>query len=243
MLKVQDLKVSYGDFVAVPSASLSVPDGQIVSLIGTNGAGKSSFLNAVAGLVQPAAGRVFFDDEEITGKPACEIVQKGLCLVPQGGHCFDRMSVEENLLMGSYPKEARRHRRESLERVYSLFPDLFAKRKEAAGSLSGGQRQMTAIGRALMSGPKCLLFDEISLGLAPVVIGELYSCIRRINQESNTAVVLVEQDTERALRISDVCHIMLKGTIVLSGKSATLSKEEIQKAYFGFQSRPYECKD
>ncbi len=232
-LKIEKLGVRYGEFTAIPSLSMEILKGQIVSLIGTNGAGKSSLMNAIAGVIPPSSGKIWFEGEQISGKASFEIVKKGLCLIPQGGRCFDRMTVEDNLLMGSYPREARKRRKESLEKVYRLFPDLYTKRKEAAGTLSGGQRQMTAIGRSIMSCPKCLMFDEISLGLAPIVIGELYSCIQRLNAEEGLTIILVEQDIERVLQISDICHIMLKGELVLSGRAEDLSKEEIRAAYFG----------
>ena len=233
MLKIENLQVKYGDFLAVESASVRIPEGKIVSLIGANGAGKSSLLNAAAGILKPERGRVFFAGEEITGKDASKIVQMGLSLVPQGGRCFDRMSVLDNLLIGSYPKRSRTAARERLDWIYSLFPVLVEKRKEAAGTLSGGQRQMVAIGRALMSEPRCILFDEISLGLAPVIIREIYDCICKINQEGHVTVVLVEQDMERSLRISDTFYVMLKGNVVLSGASSLVPAEKIREVYFG----------
>lgn len=233
MLSVDHLLVSYDGFIAVSSASLHVAAGQIVSLIGANGAGKTSLLSAISGLLKPVNGRVLFQDEDITGMPADQVVSRGLCMVPQGGRCFMRMSVEDNLLVGSYPKSARANRLRSLESVYALFPMLKEKRKDQAGTLSGGQRQMVAIGRALMAEPRCLIFDEISLGLAPVVIQDLYATIREINRERNTSIVLVEQDTNRALRTSDYCYIMQGGHISLEGPSASLTSQEIRKAYFG----------
>ena len=156
MLRVEGLQVKYDGFVAVSSASLEVAAGQVVSLIGANGAGKTSLLSAIAGLLKPAAGRVLLKGEDVTGLPAEQIVNRGLSLVPQGGRCFQRMSVEDNLLIGSFPKAARAQRMESLEHVYTLFPVLKEKRRAAAGTLSGGQRQMVAIGRALMTRPECI---------------------------------------------------------------------------------------
>ena len=237
MLSVKDLRVCYDGFIAVSSASLDVPEGQIISLIGANGAGKTSLLSAVSGLLKPAGGKVFFREEEITGLPADRVLNKGLCMVPQGGRCFQRMTVEDNLLIGSYPKASRKHRKESLENVYTLFPMLKEKRKDHVGTLSGGQRQMVAIGRALMSEPKCLIFDEISLGLAPVVIQDIYATIRRINREKHTSIILVEQDTERALRMSDYSYIMQGGRISLEGASGSLSPQAIREAYFGITDR------
>ena len=233
MLRVENLRVCYGDFVAVDAASIQIKEGEIAALIGMNGAGKTSLLSAVAGLLRPAAGRVLFDGEDITGLPADRVVSRGLSLVPQGGRCFSRMSVRDNLLVGSYPKAARRNAAASLERVYSLFPVLYEKRKTPAGALSGGQRQMLAIGRALMAGPKCLLFDEISLGLAPVAIRDLYVCIERLNREEKLTILLLEQDTARALACSDRFFVILGGRIVMSGDSSSMDKETIKSAYFG----------
>lgn len=233
MLRVENLQVKYGHFTAVFSASLEVPEGKIISLIGANGAGKTSLLSAVAKLLTPSEGKVFFRGEDITQLPADQIVRRGLCLVPQGGRVFQRLSVKDNLTIGSYPKEARKHYAESLEQVFQLFPVLYEKREAQAGTLSGGQRQMLAIGRALMSRPSCIMFDEISLGLAPLAIRDLYTCIRKINREQRTSIILVEQDTERALKISDYCYVMMKGNISLSGKTDDFTDEQIRKAYFG----------
>lgn len=237
MLTVKDLRVCYDGFIAVSSASLSVAQGQIISIIGANGAGKTSLLSAVAGLLKPAGGSIVFREEDITGLPADRVLNRGLCMVPQGGRCFQRMTVEDNLLVGSYPKAARQHKKESLENVYALFPMLKEKRKDIAGTLSGGQRQMVAIGRALMSEPQCLIFDEISLGLAPVVIQDIYATIKKINREKHVAVILVEQDTERALRMSDYSYIMQGGRVSLEGPSGSLAPQAIREAYFGISEQ------
>ena len=233
MLTVEHLQVKYEDFTAVADASLTVAPGQVVALIGANGAGKSSLLGALAGLLPAASGRITFQGEDITRLPAEEVARRGLCLVPQGGRCFGRMSVEDNLIVGSYPRRARAHRAESLERVYGLFPALKEKRKDPAGTLSGGQRQMVAIGRALMTEPACLLFDEISLGLAPIVVQEIYERIALLNRESAMGILLVEQDTQRALRMSDFSYILLEGRVSLEGPSASLTPEALREAYFG----------
>lgn len=232
ILKVEGIRAKYGDFVAVEEATLDVPRGMIVSIIGSNGAGKSTLMDTVAGTHKPDAGKVFFKGEDITGLPAEKIVTRGLSLVPQGSRCFIRMTVEDNLIMGSYPKAVRAKHKESLERVYELFPVLKEKRHELSGSLSGGQRQMVAIGRALMTNPELVLFDEISLGLAPTIIKDIYARIKQISGEGMT-VVLVEQDTKRAIKTSEISHVMLKGRVVLSGRSSELSEQEIKSAYFG----------
>ena len=233
MLQIENLEVKYGDYIAVSSLSMDVAAGGIVALFGANGAGKSSLLNAVAGLIKPSQGRVRFEGRDITGLGADRVARQGLSLVPQGGRCFVRMSVEDNLLIGGYPRQARRHARANLDRVYGIFPALVEKRKALAGTLSGGQRQMLAIGRALMLEPKCVLFDEISLGLAPVVIRELYASICRISRQEGITVVLVEQDMERALRICDKYYVMLKGTITLAGDAQSRRADDIRSAYFG----------
>ena len=160
ILKVEGVQAKYGDFIAVESATLDVPQGMIVSVIGANGAGKSTLMDTIAGVHKPTAGKVYFKGEDITGMPAEKLVTRGLSLVPQGSRCFIRMTVEDNLIMGSYPKSARGKLKESLERVYELFPVLKQKRNDLSGSLSGGQRQMVAIGRALMTNPDCVLFDD-----------------------------------------------------------------------------------
>ena len=233
LLKVEGIQARYGDFIAVHSATLDVPEGKIVSLIGSNGAGKSTLMDTVAGLHKPSAGKVFFKGEDITGLPAEKIVTRGLSLVPQGSRCFIRMSVEDNLIMGSFPKGVRAKAKDSLERVYHLFPVLKEKRNDASGSLSGGQRQMVAVGRALMTNPELILFDEISLGLAPTVIKDIYATIKQINRETGMTILLVEQDTHRAIKTGEFCHVMLKGNVVLSGRSKELGDDEIKKAYFG----------
>ena len=232
ILKVEHIQAKYGDFLAVEDASMDVPEGKIVALIGANGAGKSTLMDTVAGVHKPSAGKVYFKGEDITGLPAEKIVTRGLSLVPQGSRCFIRMTVEDNLIMGCFPKSARPKMKDNLERVYTLFPVLKEKRNDASGSLSGGQRQMVAIGRALMNDPDCVLFDEISLGLAPTIIKDIYARIKQISAGGMT-VVVVEQDTHRAIKTGEISHVMLKGRVVLSGRSKELGEDEIKKAYFG----------
>ena len=233
LLSIKNLSAGYGDFVAVESVDLAVKKGQIVSLIGINGAGKTTLMYTVAGLHKPASGKVLFGGEDITGLSADKIVAKGLSLVPQGGRCFTRMSVQDNLLMGSFPRSARKNAKQTLEHIYELFPDLGEMKQRPAGNLSGGQRQMVAIGRALMGDPECLIFDEISLGLSPAVINDIYKKIKRINEEENTSIILIEQDIRRALKASDAFYVMLKGRVALSGQSDEIDSETLKKAYFG----------
>ncbi len=232
MLKIENIEAKYGDFIAVHGASLEIPAGKIISVIGANGAGKSTLMDCIAGVHKPSSGKVYFKGEDITGLPACEIVNRGLSLVPQGSRCFIRMTVEDNLHMGSYPKGARKYAKASLERVYELFPVLKEKRRILSGCLSGGQRQMVAIGRALMTRPELVLFDEISLGLAPTIIKDIYVRIKQINAEGTT-VVLVEQDVKRSIKTSEISHVMLKGRVILSGLSKELGEDNIKNAYFG----------
>ncbi|MBE5969677.1 MAG: ABC transporter ATP-binding protein [Lachnospiraceae bacterium] len=233
MLKVEGVQAKYGDFIAVHSASLDVPQGKIVSVIGANGAGKSTLMDTIAGIHKASAGKVYFKGEDITNLPAEKIVTRGLSLVPQGSRCFIRMTVEDNLIMGSFPKNARAGVKDTLDMVYTLFPVLKEKRNDLSGSLSGGQRQMVAVGRALMTKPELILFDEISLGLAPTIIKDIYATIKKINKDTGLTIVLVEQDTKRAIKTGEISHVMLKGNVVLSGNSAELGEEEIKKAYFG----------
>ncbi len=233
ILKVEKLCASYGDFVAVDSVDLEVRRGQIVSVIGLNCAGKSTLVNTIVKYSEPRSGKIFFKGKDVTRLPPEKIVGMGMCLVPQGGRCFKRMSVEDNLFMCCYTKKSRTFVKESLRQVYELFPDLEPLKRAPAGSLSGGQRQMVAIGRALMSRPDCIIFDEISLGLSPLVIKNIYEKIRYINESGKTTVILIEQDTARALKASDEFHVMMKGRIVLSGVSAEVNPQELKKAYFG----------
>ena len=232
LLEVKDMRFAYGKTEVIHGISFDIEEGEIVTLIGANGAGKSTLMDTIAGVHKPSAGKIYFKGEDITGMPAEKIVTRGLSLVPQGSRCFIRMTVEDNLIMGSYPKHVRAKAKDSLERVYELFPVLKEKRNDLAGSLSGGQRQMVAVGRALMTNPECILFDEISLGLAPTVIKDIYARIRQINKEGMT-VVLVEQDTNRAIRTGEFATVMLKGKTVLAGRSKELGEDEIKAAYFG----------
>lgn len=233
ILEINSLTVKYGEFTAVNDVSMSIRKGTLVSVLGTNGSGKTTLMNTIAGLCSPVSGGIKFAGEDITGLPADKRAGKGISLVPQGGRCFNRMSVRDNLMVGSYGKTVRRCADRSLDRVYELFPVLYEKRKLPAGSLSGGQRQMTAIGRALMSRPKLMLFDELSLGLAPVVVNDIYDAVKRISREEGTTIVMVEQDTRRAMRMTDFTYIMLKGRVVLEGASGELPEEAVKKAYFG----------
>ncbi len=233
ILEINSLTVKYGKFIAVNDLSMSVRRGTVTAVLGANGSGKTSLMNTIAGLCVPFSGSIVFEGEDITGMSADKLSGRGISLVPQGGRCFDRMSVLDNLMVGSYGKNARSRTNKSLEKVYELFPMLYEKRKSPTGSLSGGQRQMTAIGRALMSCPTLMIFDELSLGLAPTVIKDIYAAIKQIGREDGTTIIIAEQDTARAMQMSDYTYIMLKGSIAFEGNSDELSEDTVKKAYFG----------
>ncbi|MCL2493871.1 MAG: ABC transporter ATP-binding protein [Clostridiales bacterium] len=232
ILRVEDVDVFYGDFQAVQQASFSVEEGSIVSLIGTNGAGKTTLMRAIGGTLAPRNGKVWFKGADITGMPTHKIVDLGISQVPEGRHLFGRMSVKDNLIMGSYTPRARKNMKAGLEKVYELFPILKEKADQTSGSLSGGQQQMVAIGRALMSEPQLICFDEIALGLAPTVIKDIYARVRELNG-AGMSMILVEQDVRRSLKQCRRAYVMLKGKVVLEGDSCNLTEEEVSKAYFG----------
>lgn len=231
MLRIDELSVSYGGIEAVKHISFQVEEGQIVTLIGANGAGKSTTLRAISGLVRLKSGRVHFQAEDVTGLPPYRIVSKGITLVPEGRRVFPDLTVLENLKIGAYL------RTDSLEVdidwVYELFPRLKERSWQAAGTLSGGEQQMLAVGRALMSRPKLIMMDEPSLGLAPLVVKDIFSIIKEINRLGVT-VLLIEQNANMALRIADVGYVMETGRITLSGPGKELlNNEAIKKAYLG----------
>lgn len=232
VLEVKKINVHYGDFQALNQVSLQIRAGSIVSIIGANGAGKSTLLNTILGLNKPASGEIIFLGDRIHGLPANRIVAKGLAMSPEGSSVFRKLTVKENLLMGAYLPRAREHKNENLEKVYTLFPVLREKAEQEASYLSGGQRQMLAIARALMSEPQLLFCDEISLGLAPIIIKDIYLTIKKINEQGLT-IVLVDQDVRRSLRHSDFSYVMLKGQIVMAGESSALAEEAVKEAYFG----------
>ena len=230
LLETTDLTAYYGDFQALFGVSISVSEGQVVSLIGANGAGKSTTLRSITGLLPaPTPTDVRFAGNPIGSLPPEQIVSLGIALVPEGRRLFPSLSVEDNLKMGAYSGAKGAW---TLERVFRLFPVLEERRAAPATSLSGGQQQMAAIGRALMANPRLLLCDEISLGLAPKVILELYGCLDEIRKEG-TAIVIVEQDVTRALKFADYAYCMLEGRISLEGRPADLTAEQIKLAYFG----------
>ncbi|OKO79242.1 ABC transporter ATP-binding protein [Bradyrhizobium sp. NAS96.2] len=229
LLDVNGLQIFYGDLQAVFDMNFTVADGEAVALVGANGAGKSTFLKALVGLNEERRGAVLFDGIDISQMPAEQVSRLGLIMVPEGRLLFDSLTIEENLLMGSVN---RRNGSWTLRRVFDLFPILEERRRMFPGQLSGGQQQMAAIGRALMSNPRLLLCDEISLGLAPVVVEQIYRSFADIRREG-TAVVLVEQDVKRALATSERIYCLLKGRVSLTGPAQGLQPEQLTHAYFG----------
>ena len=231
ILKIEDLQVHYGGIEAVKGISFDVQEGQIVTLIGSNGAGKSSTLRTISGLVKPSGGKITFRGEDITGKDPTQIVTQGVTLVPEGRRIFPDMTVLENLKIGAYLRKD--DLSEDLEWVYSLFPRLKERSWQAGGTLSGGEQQMLAVGRALMSRPKLLMMDEPSLGLAPLVVRDIFSIIQEINKQGVT-ILLVEQNAKKALSIANRAYVLETGRIVKENDAqALLHDEAIKKAYLG----------
>jgi branched-chain amino acid transport system ATP-binding protein len=219
-------------FSVINNLSLDVEEGEVVAIVGVNGAGKSTLLNTIAGLVRPISGSIWFDGKDITNLSPFQKTNMGITLVPEGRRIFPTMTVFENLKIGAYAPNARKNWKTSLETVYNIFPRLKERENQLAGTLSGGEQQMLVIGRALMADPKLLLLDEISLGLAPIVVLKLYEALKEIHKEGIT-ILLVEQQAKRILSFVDHLYILYKGRIVLSGRAKELDEEKITKAYFG----------
>lgn len=231
VLKINDLCVSYGGIEAVRGISFHVDQGEIVTLIGANGAGKSSTLRAISGLVKPSSGKVELEGEDITGKDSTQIVSKGLMMVPEGRRIFPNLTVLENLKVGAYLRND--DLTEDLEKVYNYFPRLKERSWQAGGTLSGGEQQMLAVGRALMGRPKLLMMDEPSLGLAPIVVQDIFEIIRRIH-ENGTTVLLIEQNANMALHVADRAYVIENGKISLEGTGHELLEDEkVKAAYLG----------
>lgn len=232
LLEVKNIKVYYGNINAIKDISFEVNEGEIVTLIGANGAGKSSILNTVAGLIKPKSGDIIFDGQGIIGIPAHKIVSKGMALCPEGRRIFQQLSVKENLEMGSYTRPANEVS-ESIEKVYELFPRLKERYKQIAGTLSGGEQQMLAMGRALMSKPRLMMLDEPSMGLAPILVEQIFDIINNLHK-SGTTILLVEQNAQMALSIADRGYVMETGRIVTSGTGKGLLQDDaVKKAYLG----------
>ncbi|MCL2857267.1 MAG: ABC transporter ATP-binding protein [Oscillospiraceae bacterium] len=231
MLRIEDLKVNYGGIEAVKGVSLEVPQGEIVTLIGANGAGKSTILRTISGLVKPSGGKVFFNDEEITGLIPYDIVSKGITLVPEGRKVFPDLTVLENLKAGAYLRKD--DIKPDIEWVYSLFPRLKERSWQAAGTMSGGEQQMLAVGRALMSKPKLMMMDEPSLGLAPLIVKDIFDIIKTIVAQGVT-ILLIEQNANMALQTANFAYVLEVGRITMTGQGKELlNNEEVRKAYLG----------
>lgn len=233
MLKVEEIEVYYGAIHALKKVSLEVEEGSIVTLIGANGAGKTTTLKTISGILKPRTGKVYFKGQDITKKPAQAIVGMGISQVPEGRRVFPSMTVLENLEMGAYLRQDRAGIKEDLDMVFTRFPRLQERKKQLAGTLSGGEQQMLAIGRALMSRPELMLLDEPSMGLAPLLVKDIFGIIKEIN-EKGTTVLLVEQNANMALSIADQAYVLETGEVVLSGSARELAESpEVKKAYLG----------
>ena len=233
MLTIKDLEVYYGVIQAIKGVSFEVNQGEVIALIGANGAGKTTILHTITGLLAPKNGSVVFEGKELTKMPAHKIVSLGMAHVPEGRRVFADLSVYENLRMGAYTRKDRNEIEETLEKVYQRFPRLKERRNQMAGTLGGGEQQMLAMGRALMSKPKILLMDEPSMGLSPIMVNEIFSIIQEVS-DSGTTVLLVEQNAKKALSIADRGYVLETGNIVLEGKASDLlNNDSIKKAYLG----------
>jgi len=232
LLEIKDLDVFYGELQALFKVGLEAKRGRIISVLGANGAGKSTLLKSICGLMKRRSGSIIFDGNRIDGLAPHEIVDMGLSLVPEGRKIFSSLTVKENLMIGSYTPKARKKSRHTLEGILQIFPPLNARISQKGTDLSGGEQQMLAIGRALMSCPQFIIFDEISLGLSPLVVKELYQAVKKINREGMT-VVLVEQDVKRSLKFADYAYILQEGKVALHGNPRHLTEETVKKAYFG----------
>lgn len=233
MLEIKNLNVHYGVIHALKGISLTVNEGEIVTLIGANGAGKTTTLRTISGLIKPSSGQVLLDGKDITNVPASDKVELGISQVPEGRRIFPEMTVFENLELGAFLRKNKAEIKKDIEQVYELFPILKDRKKQTAGTLSGGEQQMLAMGRALMSRPRILLLDEPSMGLAPLLVREIFNIITDINK-SGTTILLVEQNASMALSIADRAYVLENGSIVMSGSGKELAKSsEIQKAYLG----------
>jgi branched-chain amino acid transport system ATP-binding protein len=234
MLSLENVQSGYGNILAIKDISLEVDNGEIVTLIGANGAGKSTTLMTICGIVRARSGKIVFNGEEIQRLDADLIVSRGLCQVPEGRHIFPQLTVQENLDMGAFLRRDKEKVKEDREYVFSLFPILKQRRNQDGGTLSGGEQQMLAISRALMARPKMLLLDEPSMGLAPLVIKQIFGMIKKINEESSTTVFLVEQNANQALQIAHRAYVIENGRITISGSAESLmNNQDIQKAYLG----------
>ncbi|MCG8572144.1 MAG: ABC transporter ATP-binding protein [Spirochaetes bacterium] len=233
MLKIKNLNVHYGGIHALRGINMEVPEKKIITLIGANGAAKSTTLRCIMGLVKSSAGSVTYNDENITGYPTTKIVENGIVLVPEGRRIFPNLTVEENLILGAYLNNDKKQIAKDMEWVYELFPRMLERKQQIAGTLSGGEQQMLAVGRGLMSRPKLMMMDEPSLGLAPLIVKDIFDIILKINSEGVT-ILLIEQNAKAALEIANYGYVLETGKIVLEGEGdELLNNQEVQKAYLG----------
>ncbi len=233
LLEIKDLEVFYGVIQALKGISFSVDEGEIITLIGANGAGKTTTMQSVIGLIPKKAGTVTYNGENITHTPAHKLVGKGMAQVPEGRRIFQELTVYENLLMGAFLNKDKKEIKDDIERIYTLFPRLKERKSQIAGTLSGGEQQMLAMGRALMSKPKLLMLDEPSMGLSPLLVDEVFSLIKEINKDGTT-ILLVEQNAGKSLAISDRAYVLENGKIVLTGTGKELMESDmVKKAYLG----------
>ncbi len=230
LLETRGLTAAYGDFQALFGVDIAVGAGETIAIIGANGAGKTTLMRSISGVLANVAASILYRDEPIGALPAPDILARGIAMVPEGRKLFPSLTVEENLLIGNYGRKV--DGPWTLESIFALFPILKERRNNPATALSGGQQQMVAIGRALMSNPEVLLCDEISLGLAPVVVRDIYAAFPRI-RETGASIVIVEQDIAQALKVADRVYCMMEGRVTLTGRSSDLSRDDIHKAYFG----------
>jgi branched-chain amino acid transport system ATP-binding protein len=234
MLEVRDLHVNYGSISALHGISLTIPKGHIVTLIGANGAGKTTTLRALSGIIPVHSGSIHFEGEEIAGVPSYKIVSRGLCHVPEGRMVFANLTVMENLMMGAYRRNDKKNYPGELDYIFSIFPRLKEREQQLAGTLSGGEQQMLAIGRALMSKPRCLMLDEPSLGIAPLLVKTIFQKIMEVNKQLGITILLVEQNANLALEISNYGYVLETGRIILGDESAKLRADpKVRESYLG----------
>ncbi len=234
MLRLENIQAGYGNILAIKNIDLHINQGEIITLIGANGAGKTTTLMTISGVVPSRSGRIVFNNQEIQKKDPNEIVRMGICQVPEGRHIFPELTVRENLDMGAFLRHDKKEIKRDIDYVFSLFPILAERRGQDGGTLSGGEQQMLAMSRALMARPQLLLLDEPSMGLAPLVIKQIFEIIKQINKENNTTIFLVEQNANQALHIADRGYVIENGRVVFSGTAEDLLKNsDIQKAYLG----------
>ncbi len=233
LLEIKELNAGYGDIQVLWDINLKIEEGQIVALVGANGAGKSTLLKTISGLIRPYSGKIIFDGNDITHAPSKDIVKMGIIHVPEGRRLFPQMSVEENLIMGAFRRQKSKDLQKDLDRVYTIFPRLKERKRQKAGSLSGGEQQMCAIARGLMGNPRLLFIDEMSLGLAPLIVDDLIDVVREINNKG-TSILIVEQDVQLALDNSHYGYVIATGRIAMEGPShELLQNQEIKEIYLG----------